>query len=110
VKLRLGKLSVGLGEKQVAVPQPPPVPAEPPPDPLRWYTVAAVSFALLGLVLAPVAWVRKEHPAYALSALALCTTALTWQYVAFGIAAGAAVAAFLVVLALLGGALAQGGG
>ena len=76
-------------------------PAQMTKDPLHWFTIAAIGSALVGLLTAAVAQIRERHTVLTLGAMGCCAIAITWQYLAFGIMAGAAIAAFLVVLAIL---------
>ena len=66
---------------------------------LKYFTIAAISCALVGLVLGPVAWVREKQPALSGSAMAICCVALLWEYIIIGIAVGVAV---VIVVLLLG--------
>jgi hypothetical protein len=83
--------------------------AEPEPeltrDPIRWFTISAIGCALVGLVLASYGQIRERHTGLTVGSMSCCAAAITWQYFAIGIAVGAAAAAFLIVLAILGSAL-----
>ena len=69
--------------------------------PAKGFALAAAAVAVIGLALGPLAWYRERRYVLAAPGMGLCCLALTWQYVLFGIMAGAAAAAFLVVLAIL---------
>ncbi|MEN6495327.1 MAG: hypothetical protein ABFD16_13690 [Thermoguttaceae bacterium] len=104
ITLKYKSLSVNVGGKapkkeEVAKAAPR---AEVTKDPVHWFTIAAIGCALIGLVLSSFAQVRERHTVLTISAMGCCVAAITWQYVAIGIAVGAAVAAFLVMLAILG--------
>lgn len=68
---------------------------------LRFFTLAASSFALLGLILGPIAWTKEKQPALSGSAIGICCLALMWQYLLAGIVLGVAIAVLLVVLKYL---------
>lgn len=74
----------------------------------RYMAIAGVCFALLGFAVTPFAWVREHQAALCCGAMLLCTAGLTWQYIAFGIAAGAGIAMLLVVLAIFAPAVTSG--
>ena len=65
---------------------------------LKWFTVAGVSFALIGLILGPISWAREKQPALAGSAMALCCLAIVWQYVVIGIVLGVTIVVLLILL------------
>lgn len=70
---------------------------------LKYFTIAAVSFSLVGLLLGPLAWVREKQPALSGVAMGLSCLALTWQYVVIGVTIGVAIAFLLIILSRLGG-------
>ena len=78
-------------------------------DPTRWFTIFAIGTALIGLVVASVGQLREKHNTLTAISVGCCTAAMTWQYFAIGIAFGAAIAAFLIILCLLGSLLGGGG-
>ncbi len=91
------------GEKDAAKPEPQPEQKlELTKDPMRRFSLAGFGCALVALCVAPVAHVRERHLALTLSSMGISVGALTWQYLVIGIFAGAAVAAFFIVLAILG--------
>lgn len=105
VTLKYKKLSVNLGGK---VPDRKPQPQAPPEiakAPVSWFAICAIACALLGLVVSSVGQVRERHTALTVTSMGCCAAAITWQYFAIGIAVGAAAAAFLIVLAILGSAV-----
>ena len=106
VNLRFKGLSVNIGGK---VPEQKPPRPDPPPqltrDPVRWFTIAAAACAVIGLGIASYGHYRERHWALTVCTMGLCVAALSWQYFAVGIIAGAAVAAFLIVLAIFAPAL-----
>ncbi len=65
---------------------------------LKWFTLSAVCFSLVGLVLGPISWARERQPAISGSAIGVCCLALVWQYVVIGIAVGVGIAVLLIVL------------
>lgn len=90
-------------EKEAAKPEVQPEPKlEVTKDPMRKFSLAAFGCALIALCVAPVAHVRERHLALTLSSMGISVGALTWQYFVIGILAGAAVAAFFIVLTILG--------
>jgi hypothetical protein len=105
VSFRFKNLSVNLGGKAPKKEQPADAPPEVTRDPIRWFTMAAIGCALLGLVVASIGHLRERHTVLTLSSMGCCAAAITWQYFAVGIAIGAAAAAFLIVLAILGSSL-----
>lgn len=68
---------------------------------LKGMSLGIAGFALAGLALGPLAWWRERRYALAAPGMIMCCAALTWQYLIFGIAVGAAAAVFLFVLSLL---------
>lgn len=98
--LRFKGLSINVGGK-AAVENEAADPIEVTKDPIRWFTIAAIGCALIGLLTAAFAQLRERHTVVTLGAVGCCATAITWQYLVFGILAGAAFAAFLIVLAIL---------
>ncbi len=105
VTLKFKQLSVNFGGKVPKEEQPAITPPELTKDPIRWFTIGAVFCALGGFVLATIGQLRERHTVLTVSSMGCCAAAITWQYFAVGIALGAAAAAFLIVLALLGSAL-----
>lgn len=105
--LKFKSISVNIGGKAKEQ-EPEESPPDPPKqlaltdDPIRWFTVATIGLGLLGIVAALVGHVRERHFPLTAGSLGLCAAAITWQYFAIGIAVGAAVAACLIVLAILG--------
>lgn len=69
-------------------------------DPARWFTMAAVSIGLIGIVVASVGQLREQHTVLTACSMSVCAAAITWQYVAIGIAVGAAAAVLLIILLL----------
>jgi hypothetical protein len=61
-----------------------------------------MALAVLGIPVAMLSWVYERQRSLPIAALSCGCLALTWQYFAIGILIGAAAAAFLIVLALLG--------
>lgn len=107
VTFKFKDISVNFGGK---APQNEPVVDEAPPpqltkDPIRWFSISAIASALVGLVISSVAHVQERHTAFTVGSMGCCAAAITWQYVAIGIAVGVGAAIFLVVL----GALASAG-
>ncbi len=103
ITLKYKNLTVNLGGKvprdeEIAKPEPQPKTTN---DPLRWFTIAAIGCSLIGLVLSSLAQIRERHTVLTVVSMACCVAAITWQYVAVGIAVGVAAAVFLVVLAIL---------
>lgn len=76
-------------------------------DPIRWFTVSAICCALLGLVVSSLGHIREKHLPITIVAMSCCAAAITWQFLAIGIAIGVAAAVFLVVFGAIGSA---GGG
>jgi hypothetical protein len=105
VTIKIKKLSVNFGGRVPAKKEPAPAPPEITKDPIRWFTISAVVCALIGLSLSSIGQLREKHTALTISSMGCCAAAITWQYFAFGIAVGAAAAAFLIVLAMLASAL-----
>ncbi len=66
------------------------------------FAIASASFALLGLLLGPIAWARERHPALAGWAMAICCVALVWHYIVAGIVVGVIIVVVLMMLASLG--------
>jgi hypothetical protein len=67
----------------------------------KWCKVSSISFALIGLVLGPIAWVREKQPPLSGTAMTICTIAIFWQYVVLGIAIGVAVVVVLLLISSL---------
>jgi hypothetical protein len=105
VTFKFKSLSVTLGGKAPKKEQPAEAPPEVTKDPIRWFTMAAIGCALIGLAVASIGHLRERHTVLTVSSMGCCAAAITWQYFAIGVAIGAAVAAFLVVLAILGSVL-----
>lgn len=70
---------------------------------LKWFTIAAVSCSLIGLILGPISWAREKQPALSGSAMGICCLALVWHYVVMGIAVGVAVAVIVILLSHFAG-------
>lgn len=68
----------------------------------RSFTLAAVCCALLAAVLGPLAWMKEKQPAITGPALVIATLALTWQYIAIGIAVGVAIVVVLFIISIIG--------
>jgi hypothetical protein len=111
--LRYKGFSVNVGGKSQPVAEPVAVPSESENDGdeivqtekqrdnwLRNFTLAAVCCALLAAVLGPIAWTKEKQPAITAPALVIATIALTWQYIAIGIAMGVTIAVVLFLLSL----------
>jgi hypothetical protein len=79
-----------------------PAPAVKPWTPSRTFLVTAMALAVLCIPVAMLSWVYERQRSLPIAALSCGCLALTWQYFAIGILIGAAAAAFLIVLALLG--------
>jgi hypothetical protein len=105
VTLKFKKLSVNFGGKVPKKEQPVEAPPKVTTDPVRWFTMAAIGCALIGLVAATIGQIREHHTFLTVSSMSLCAAAITWQYFALGIAIGIAVAVFVIVLAIFGSAL-----
>lgn len=105
ITLRFKTLSINIGGKVPKKEQPADAPPEVTKDPIRWFTMAAIGCSLIGLVLATIGHLRERHTVLTASSMGCCAAAITWQYFAIGITIGAAAAAFLIVLAILGSAL-----
>lgn len=105
VTLTFKKLSVNFGGKVPKKERPAAAQPEITKDPIRWFTMAAIGCAFIGLGLATIGHLREHHTALTVSSMGCCAAAITWQYFVIGIVIGAAAAAFLIVLALLGSAL-----
>lgn len=71
-------------------------------DPRRPFRVAAVIVGLLSLGTAAFAHLRERHTALTSCAVLCAAAAVGWQYLAAGLAIGAAIAVVLVVVAILG--------
>jgi hypothetical protein len=69
-------------------------------DPIRWFTISAISCALAGIIVASIAQVREKHTGLAIVSMSCCAAAIAWHYLMIGIAVGAAAAAFLILLAI----------
>ena len=105
VTLKFKNLSVNVGGKVPKKEEPAATPLEVTKDPIRWFTMAAIACALIGLAVATIGQLRERHTVLTVSSMGCCAAAITWQYFAIGIAIGAAAAAFLIILAILGSAL-----
>lgn len=68
---------------------------------MKWFSVAMVVTALIGVGFSVFARAREPRWSLPASGVSCCCTALTWQYFVVGICAGAAAAAFLIVLSKL---------
>jgi len=84
----------------------PEVAAPPPPRPpnlIKPYQIAAVIFALAGLITGPMAWTsaRRSRP-LVVSGVTCCCAAILWHYVVAGLIVGVAVAILLFILSALG--------
>jgi hypothetical protein len=75
-------------------------------DPAHWFMISAVGAALAALLIAAIAQIRERHTGITVCSMGVAAAAITWQYVAIGIAVGAAAAVFLVLIAILGQAVA----
>ncbi|WP_254511168.1 hypothetical protein [Anatilimnocola floriformis] len=64
---------------------------------LKCFMLAAAGCSMLALVCGPFAWVQEKQPAISGPAMLIATVALTWQYIAFGIAVGMAIAITLLI-------------
>ena len=105
VTLKYKKVSINFGGKvpvKVAKKEPAPAPPAITKDPIRWFTISATVCALVGLILSSIGQLREKHTVLTVSSMGCCAAAITWQYFAVGIAIGAAAAAFLLVLVILG--------
>ena len=105
VTVKFKNLSVNVGGKVPKKEQIADAPLEITKDPVRWFTMAAIGCALVGLVVATIGQLRERHTMLTVSSMGCCTAAITWQYFAIGIAVGAAAAAFLIVFAILSSAI-----
>jgi len=89
-----------IGGKRTPVEQP--KPAEPEPvNPTKPFTLAAAGLAVGGMVTGALSWRHRRGRPLALVGMALGVAALTWQYIAFGLAVGAAIAIILIILSAL---------
>lgn len=105
VTLKYKSFSVQFGGKAVEkkpAPEPEPEVAH---DPVRWFTVAAIGCALVGIVIAGVGQLRERHTPVTVAAMGCCVAAIAWQYLVVGIAVGVAVAVCLILLVAIGSAL-----
>lgn len=109
--LRYKGFSVNLGGRTKPVDEPPTVTearqAEAESDKMRdnWLrncTLAAGCCSLLAAVLGPFAWVKEKQPAITAPAMVIATVALTWQFIAVGIAVGVGLAVLLIIISLIG--------
>ena len=106
VTFKFKDLSVNFGGKhpdKEAVLEAAPLPAL-TRDPIRWFSISAIASALVGLVVSIIAHVREKHTAFTVGSMGCCAAAITWQYVAIGIAVGVGAAIFIVVLSMFGSA------
>jgi hypothetical protein len=94
--LKFKELSVNIGGKAPkAKPVNQPIAIN---DPIRWFTVAAIVCALIGLAVATAAQMRERHPILTTVSVAICVAAITWQYLIAGLVIGIAVAVLLLIL------------
>lgn len=104
IQFKFKDVTVNLGGKDVEVPaEEKPDELEVTSDPIRWFTIAAITTAIIGLVVSSIGQVRERHTGLTIGAMGCCAAAISWQYIAIGIAVGAAAAMFLIVMAMLGG-------
>jgi hypothetical protein len=75
-------------------------------DPLRWFTIAAISCALVAFVVSLIGHIRERQTTLTISSVGCCVVAISWQYVVFGILFGIAAAVAFLVLLFLAPALA----
>ena len=87
-------------EQPIARPEAQPAIEAVDPWPSRLAFTSA-SFALVGLLLGPVAWARERHPALAGSAMAICSVALLWHYILAAIIVGVVIVVVLLFLSSL---------
>lgn len=101
--LKYKQLSVNIGGK---VPKAKPVVDHPKltSDPIRWFTIAAIGCALAGLAVATAAQLRERHTIITTMCIALCVSAITWQYLMAGLLLGVAIAVLILILRSLGDA------
>lgn len=101
VNLKFKNLTINVGGKLPKKEQPAGAPVAVTKDPIRWFTIAAMSLALMGLVVTAIGQLRERHTVLTISSMSFSVAAITWQYFVFGIVVGAAAGAFLIVLAIL---------
>lgn len=85
-------------EPQIEIPKPEPAVTL---DPVRWFTIAAVVSALIGVVFSAIGQIKEQHTSLTVSSMSCCVAAMTWQYFAAGIMIGAAIAIFIILMAIL---------
>jgi hypothetical protein len=105
IKINRFEFAFGKNTTQPAtaeVSAPPPVPP-PPRNPIKPYQIAAVIFALAGLITGPMAWstARRSRP-LVVSGVTCCCAAILWHYVVAGLIVGVAVAILLFILSAFG--------
>lgn len=101
VTLKFKDLSVNLGGKAPKKEPPDEASPELTKDPIRWFTMAAIGCALIGLVVASIGHLRERHTVLTVSSMGCCAAAITWQYLVIGIAVGVAAAVFLFIFSIL---------
>jgi hypothetical protein len=91
--IEVGKLSFKLGGKAE--------PKEPAPLPSKYspFWVAALVAGILGLILAPLAWVREKQPILSGAAASLCAVGLLWHYVVIGVCLAIAIVVLAAIVA-----------
>lgn len=95
--LKYKQISVNFGGK---APKAKPVVDQPKltSDPIRWFTIAAIGCALSGLAIATAAQLRERHTIITTMCIALCISAITWQYLMAGLLLGVAIAVLILIL------------
>jgi hypothetical protein len=103
VTLRYKGLAMNLGGKTKPVPKAEAKKLLSPRDYwLKGFTLAAVGCSLVGMVLGTFSWAYEKQPAISGPAMLIASIALTWQYIAIGIAAGVAIAVILLIMGAIG--------
>ena len=65
--------------------------------PAHWFTISAIGFSLIGIVVGAIGQHREGHTGLTVGSLTCCIAAITWQYIVIGLIAGAALAVFLIL-------------
>lgn len=102
VTLQYKKLSIKLGGKTAEASEKSP---EITRDPIQWFNMGAAVMALVGIAVTVIGHWKEGQTFMTVSAMSCCVMAITWQYVAVGIAIGVGVAIFLLILSQLGSSL-----
>lgn len=82
-----------------------PVPVKAQPvvtsDSGRWFNVAAIVAALIGVMFAAIGQLKEQQTTLTVCAIGCCVAAVTWQYIVMGIVIAVAIALLFFVLANL---------